>query len=314
MYGVKTKENVILVEIGESEIKSAISKSLQYLWNSIKQSSDSVYHDNLRVRNGNVAFDCMVRGFIGEEKAKEIISKKLVEKKSTCVLQTNAILDESGMDVDLLIKSDGFSVKAEIKTSCIPDYIVSQQKNLKESITPKILEYADVKIIRRVNKNKQLKKIEELESDYHIQLFFEERTKVRDSFVTALPLISNMLTDLQEKMPNVDIISFLKSKDSRKEKLVNDIYKDWQCDIFKRFIFAGVGSKEQLIEKNKYKEDTWSHASRAFWSCKLKKDALSMDNFINEVVLKSELAFQSQKDKLNEIIYPQQSTLSIKRN
>jgi len=122
----------------------------------IEKAKEQNFIDNLRNRHINVQFDSKLRGYIGE-----IALKKLFFDNNIIITTTNYFEEDIGIDVDFEYKG----LDLELKTSLIPDADKSLQN---------VFNKRDIKLIRRT------RKIEDLKSDIHIQIFYNQFTNKKD--------------------------------------------------------------------------------------------------------------------------------------
>lgn len=148
------------------------------------------------------------------------------------------------MDVDFEYKG----LDLELKTSLIPD----ADKTLQN-----VFNKRDIKLIRRT------RKIEDLKSDIHIQIYYDQRTNKKDQWLQEQDIDLNS-TDL-EYLYN----AFLTKTYITKTYLVGWIDKDTLIE---------------RINKLKGYEKSWRHARRRFWVCKLKECSppLSLIKYLNK--------------------------------
>lgn len=207
-------QDILKIVLTKEEIIEAIAKA-----------KEQKFIDNLRDRHVNVQFDSKLRGYIGE-----IALKKWFIENGIDITTTNYFEEDIGMDVDFEYKG----LDLELKTSLIPD----DDKTLQN-----VFNKRDIKLIRRT------RKIEDLKSDIHIQIYYDQLTNKKDQW-------------LQEQ--NIDLNS-------------NDLEYLYDAFLAKSYItktyLVGWIDKDTLIERiNKLKgyEKSWRHARRRFWVCKLK--------------------------------------------
>ncbi len=195
--------------------------------------------DNLRDRHINIQFDSKLRGYIGE-----IALKKWFLENGIKITTTNYFEEDIGIDIDFEYKG----LDLELKTSLIPDTDGTLQN---------VLNKRDLKIIRRT------RKIEDLKSDVHIQIYYDQLTNKKDEW-------------LQEQ--EIDISS--------------DDY-EYFYDAFLAKVYlsktylAGWIDKETLTErmsKLKGYEKSWRFEKRRFWVCKLKDcySPMTLIKYLNE--------------------------------
>lgn len=144
------------------------------------------------------------------------------------------------MDIDFSYKD----LDIELKTSLIPDV----DENLEN-----VFNRRDIKIIKRESD------IEELKGDVHIQIYFEQQTKKKDSWLKR--------QDIDLDSTNIDY-------------LYNSILG--KSYLEKTYLFSWI-DKETLIKRIKslpINKRTWSFGMRDFWSCPL-KDSFPPEDLIS---------------------------------
>ncbi len=205
----------------------------------IAKAKEQNFIDNLRNRHINVQFDSKLRGYIGE-----IALKKWFFDNAIKITTTNYFDEDIGMDVDF--EYNGLDL--ELKTSLIPD----ADKTLQN-----IFNKRDIKLIRRT------RKIEELKSDIHLQIYYDQQTNKKDKWLQEQDI------DL-----NSDDLEYL--------------YDAFLAKTFltKTYLVCWI-DKNTLIERiNKLKgyEKSWRHARRRFWVCKLKdcNTPVSLIKYLND--------------------------------
>lgn len=221
-------QEILKINLTKEEIFKAIAKA-----------KEQDFIDNLRDRHINVQFDSKLRGYIGE-----IALKKWFLDNGIEIITTNYFDEDYGMDIDFAYKG----LDLELKTSLIPD----ADKTLRN-----VFNKRDIKIIRRT------RKIEDLKSDIHIQIYYDQLTTKKDQW-------------LQEQ--NIDVGS-------------NDLEYLYDAFLAKAYItktyFFGWIDKDTLTERmNKLKgyEKSWRHARRRFWVCKLREcfPPISLIKYLND--------------------------------
>jgi hypothetical protein len=239
-----TKEDIIKLSISESEIKDCIKKALMENFNK---------RDNLRNRDSNIQFDCLLRGYIGEKALTKWFHSYGIEFE-----ETNYIEDSNGeMDIDLLFIYNGNCSKSlEIKTSLLPDnYMTGINKDNIELKIEKCINNFDIKLIRRNNEP-----IEDIKGDIHLQVYFGNMRKAKDEFLKKIRI-------------NLEVSN--KTISDSFDTLVNKIYKDTLSELYQeRTFFVGWIDKENLIKQIKSKsleKQTWTFggSKREFWTCKI---------------------------------------------
>lgn len=148
-----TKEDIICIPLTDDEIKTVMEKARKQLFISTV--------DNLRTRNANIQYDCIMRGYIGEY----AITKWLAQHGINFD-KTNYLNEEENIDIDFLYKEKNI----ELKTSLIPDVDVTIEKSIS---------CRDIKLIKREEN------IENLRGDIHLQIFFDQRRKAKDEWLAS---------------------------------------------------------------------------------------------------------------------------------
>ncbi|NHZ85028.1 MAG: hypothetical protein GWP19_04005 [Planctomycetia bacterium] len=220
--------DIIKLELTKDDVIAAIAKA---------KAHDFI--DNLRDRHINIQFDSKLRGYIGE-----IALKNWFLENDIKITTTNYFDEDIGMDVDFEYKG----LDLELKTSLIPD----TDKTLQN-----VFNKRDIKLIRRT------RKIEDLKSDIHIQIYYDQLTNKKDQW-------------LQEQ--KIDINS--SDLEYLYDALLVKIY------LTKTYLVGWI-NKDTLIERiNKLKgyEKSWRFARRRFWVCKLKDcySPMTLIKYLNE--------------------------------
>ncbi len=219
-------QDILKIALTKDEIIEAIIKA-----------KEQNFIDNLRDRHINVQFDSKLRGYIGE-----IALKKWFLENNIKITTTNYFEEDIGIDVDFEYKG----LDLELKTSLIPDADQTLQNTFSKR---------DIKLIRRT------RKIDDLKSDVHIQIYFDQLTNKKDQW-------------LQEQ--EIDI-----SSDDHEYLYDAFLAKEF---ITKTFLTGWI-DKDTLIERmNKLKgyEKSWRYARRRFWVCKL-RDCFSPKSLIKHL-------------------------------
>ena len=213
-----TAKDIICIALLEEEIKEAILKA--------KQNFSIAKRDNLRSRHINIQFDCLLRGYIGE-----YAIKKWLSECGIFLEVNNYISDGDNIDIDFLYKGKNI----ELKTSLVPDADVTIERSIAKR---------DIKIIKR-DEN-----IDKLHGDIHLQIYFKQRTKAKDKWLSEAEI------NLDEE--NIDLLY---------QSLLARAYKD-------TVYFVGWIDKAAL--KNRLgsmpeNDRTWSFkdSKRTFWNCKI---------------------------------------------
>ena len=213
-----TAKDTICIPLLEEEIKEAILKA--------KQNFSIAKRDNLRSRHINIQFDCLLRGYIGE-----YAIKKWLAECGVFLEVNNYINDGDNIDIDFLYKGKNI----ELKTSLVPDADVTIERSIAKR---------DIKIIKR-DEN-----IDKLHGDIHLQIYFRQRTKAKDKWLSEAEI------NLDEE--NIDLLY---------QSLLARAYKD-------TVYFVGWIDKPALknnIKSLHEKDRIWTFpgSSRHFWNCKL---------------------------------------------
>lgn len=144
-------DDIVCITLRDDEIKAMISKALEYF--SIAK------RDNLRSRNINIQFDCLLRGYIGE-----YAMVKWLEQNGVILEATNYISEDENIDIDFLYKGKNI----ELKTSLVPD----ADGTIQQAVAVR-----DIKLIKREDS------ITDLRGDIHLQIFFDQRRKAKDDWL-----------------------------------------------------------------------------------------------------------------------------------
>lgn len=209
--------DVVNIKLTKEEILSCIAKTQQH-----------TFLNNLRERHPNIQFDCKLRGYVGELALKKWFSENDIEIEATDYLE-----DGENIDIDFVITGQNI----ELKTSLIPDV----DGNIENVIANR-----DIKIIRRGSDS-----IEDLKGDVHMQVYYQQRRKAKDNWLTE---------------QKVD----LNSRD------LDYLYRAFRADAYlNTTYFVAWIDKPTLIEQIKklpYYKRCWTFPGsyRAFWVCPLK--------------------------------------------
>lgn len=209
----------------------------------LQKTKKNSFIDNLRIRHPNVQFDCKLRGYIGELAISKWFSDNKIEVSATDFLQ-----DGDSIDIDFIIKNKN----VELKTSLIPD---------KDGVLEKVIERRDIKLIKRGNTS-----IEGLKGDIHMQIYFHQQTKAKDSWLQK-----------QEIDLNSNDLEYL--------------YKAIGANAYLRPIyFVAWIDKPTLVDKINalpLNQRYWSfpNSQRFFWNCKLcdSKKPIELIEFIKKI-------------------------------
>ncbi len=213
-----TINDVIKLSLTKEEIKQCLRKtqSINFL-------------DNLRRRHPNVQFDCKLRGYIGEIAIKRWFANNGIEIEATDYLP-----DGDSIDIDFIIAGTNI----ELKTSLIPD---------KDNDLDDVIQNRDIKLIRRNGHS-----IEELKGDVHMQIYYQQKTKLKDEWLS---------------LQNVD----LNSTD------LEYLYKALKADAYLTTTFFVAWIDKPTLIKYIYSlppnSRCWSFGGsmRQFWRCPLKE-------------------------------------------
>ncbi len=213
-----TAQDIICIPLSEEEIKDAIIKA--------KQNFSIAKRDNLRSRHINIQFDCLLRGYIGE-----YAIKKWLAECGIFLEVNNYIKDGENIDIDFLYKGKNI----ELKTSLVPDADVTIERSILKR---------DIKIIKR-NES-----IDDLHGDIHLQVYFRQRTKAKDKWLSEAEI------NLDEE--NIDLLY---------HSLLARAYKD-------TVYFVGWIDKPYLkcqMDSLNGNDRSWTfkNSKRAFWNCKI---------------------------------------------
>ena len=241
---------MIKLKISEDDIKGAIRDALKENFNR---------RDNLRHRGANVQFDCLVRGYIGELGIKRWFGEHGIEFD-----ETNYMSDEQGnIDIDLLYSYGENQQKTlEIKTSLVPDNYAKGVSDIEQRIV-RCIDNFDIKLIRRFSET-----IEELKGDIHIQVYFGDLRRAKDTFLNAQTI------SLYEEIT---------------DEYIEHIYHTLKAQSYlNRTFFVGWIDRETLIEQIHAKSPNrqiWSmpQFKREFWTCKLRDEAKAPHELIDYI-------------------------------
>ena len=213
-----TKANIICIPLTDDEIKTVMEKARKQLYISKL--------DNLRTRHANIQYDCILRGYIGEY----AITKWLAQH-DIAFDETNYMNEDENIDIDFLYKGKNI----ELKTSLIPDVDVVLEKSIA---------CRDIKLIKREND------IIHLRGDIHLQIFFDQKRKAKDEWLTS-------------RIINLEQIEI----DELFDKILAKCYRNTTY-------FVGWIDKPTFVTKiNSLPEAdrTWTfkNAHKLFWNCKI---------------------------------------------
>lgn len=227
--------DVVNIKLTKEEILSCIAKTQQH-----------TFLNNLRERHPNIKFDCKLRGYVGELALKKWFSENDIEIEATDYLE-----DGENIDIDFVITGQNI----ELKTSLIPDV----DGNIENVIANR-----DIKIIRRGSDS-----IEDLKGDVHMQVYYQQRRKAKDNWLTE---------------QKVD----LNSRD------LDYLYRAFRADAYlNTTYFVAWIDKPTLIEQVKklpYNKRCWTFPGslREFWVCPLKysKAPNELVNYLDSLQVK----------------------------
>jgi len=241
--------DVVSLKISEPQIKNIIKKVLLQDFNKI---------DNLRNRYSNIQFDCLLRGYIGEESLVNWFNSYGI-----CFQSINKKANEDyNMDIDLVYTNSDNSqtLNIEVKTSLVPDKFAMLEDEKFVRIA-KVLKNFDIKLIQR-EQHGEKEKIEDLRGDIHIQIYFTFLREKRDNFLKDLEINLNIANKTIEDSFN---------------SLIDEIYNKTYAYLYMdNTFFVGWIDKKTLIQQinTKYsKNPTWSYGKREFWRCNIEQDA-----------------------------------------
>lgn len=203
----------------------------------ISKAREENFLDNLRVRDPLIAFDCYLRGCVGE-----LAFRKWLENHKISIQQQDEMRPDNGnIDIDFLVNGKDL----ELKTSLIPSKYYQQKRINKSMQWEALLKGCDIKLIRRGNET-----IEQLKGDVHVQIYFDAGKDTKEKW-------------LQEQ--TIDL------KNSSDEEIYNELYAKMYIDH--TYLVAWI-DKPTLIKRlsSKPVEDaTWTfkNSQRRFWRSKL---------------------------------------------
>ena len=218
---MNTPENIITLPLTKGNIIHAIIKA-----------KENAFVDNLRNRHPLVQLDSKIRGYMGEKAVRNWFAQYDILFE-----EAKHSLDSTGMDIDLLYKTEKGAYNLEVKTSLVPD---------RWGHLNACLQKGDIKLIRRGNTG-----IEELSGDLHLQIYYGMLRKARDRFVENL-------SEKVAELPPENIFKHLRAGDY----------------INNTFLVAWI-DKPSLVElvKSKKKDKMWRFGMRTFWKCNLSREA-----------------------------------------
>lgn len=209
------KINIILTE---AEVKHAIQKTTQ--------NPGIFQRDNLRTRHPNIQFDCMLRGYIGE-----LAIQKWLQQFGIALEATNVRPEGESMDIDFLYKGNNI----ELKTSLIPDRDANMDAAIKQE---------DIKVIKRSDR------IEDLQGDIHLQIFFNQLSRQTDQWLTA---------------QRIDVTS----------TDIDYLYGMFESNVLLSgtYLVAWIDKPTLILQINAlpHRDRTWtfSKSQRQFWKCRI---------------------------------------------
>lgn len=194
---------------------------------SIDKALDYYFKDNLRKRDINVKFDNNVRGFLAETMFVDWLKQNKLN-----ISKKNTLAADQYMDIDVTCNNKHI----EVKTSLVPDRFDTLENTFNQ---------ADIKLIRR-GANAE---IEDLKGDVHVQIYYEMRTRIRDSWLKKQDVNYN-------------------------ECDLNEIYESLKLERYldHSFFFCWI-DKATLVERIKDLPEhkrLWKYEQREFWRCPLK--------------------------------------------
>lgn len=202
--------------------------TLDEIFEAVKHARSQTFIDNLRERNEFVALDSKIRGYMGE-----IYLKKLFFLNNITVLRASHKDDGLGVDVDMEVEtSGGKSLIVECKTSLVPDCYKTIQNCISR---------CDIKIIKRENN------FTSIPVDIHIQIYFDQCRKIRDTELCQIP---GHVSDYSDEQ----IIELFNLEE------LDGFFVAW---MDKNSLNSYLSS---FIE---YRERIWSFGYRTFWKCPL---------------------------------------------
>ncbi len=214
-----TREHILNITLTDVEILNIIQRALDNF--------DIAHRDNLRRRNINIQFDCMLRGYVGEYSIVKWLGANGIEFEST-----NHLNDGENIDIDFLYKNKNL----ELKTSLVPD--------VDETIDNAILQ-RDIKLIKREDR------IEDLRGDIHMQIYFAQKRKAKDDWLTQQKI----------DLTNTDLTYLFNSFNAR-------AYRNTT------FFVAWIDKPTliRMINALPVNQRTWTFpgSQRYFWICKIK--------------------------------------------
>lgn len=212
------KKDILKLPLEKREITAVIAKAKKHLAISKR--------DNLRQRHPNIQFDCILRGYIGEYAMQKWFSENGIRCEAV-----NRKMENDSVDIDFFYKKKNL----ELKTSLIPD---------SDGTIDNVILKRDIKLIKREEK------VENLRGDVHLQIYFDQKRKAKDSWL---------------KQQTID----LESED------IEYLYDAFLTKAFKRTTFFTAWiDKPSLVQKiNKMPKDrrswTFQGSKRQFWNCKI---------------------------------------------
>ena len=198
------------------------------IFEAVKLARGQTFIDNLRERNEFVALDSKIRGYMGE-----IYLKKLFLLNKIRVSRASHKDDGFGVDIDIEVETiGGKSLIVECKTSLVPDCYGTIQNCISK---------CDIKIIKRENE------FTSIPVDIHIQIYFDQMRKIRDTKLCRIPGHIDDYSDEQ-------IIKLLNLEE------LDGFFVAW---IDKNSL------NSYLSSFNKDGERIWQFGYRTFWKCPL---------------------------------------------
>lgn len=222
----KDSINFILTE---DEIKQQIQKTID--------NPSVIGIDNLRDRNPNVKFDCLLRGYIGEYAILRWFTKHEIN-----IDATNYTMDGDNIDVDFYYHEKNI----ELKTSLVPD---------RDRTVARAIEIEDIKLIKRTEE-----RIEDFRGDIHLQIYFDKMRKVKDGW------LKSQIIDLKSR--NLD---YLYNSFNASYYLNDTFFVAW---IDKPTLVQQINKLHDNITERTW---TFPKSRRLFWNCKIQESKKPID-------------------------------------
>ncbi len=219
-----TQQDVIKISLSKEEILSCIQRTIGV-----------EFLDNLRNRHPNIQFDCKLRGYVGEY----AIKKWFLENGIT-IEATDYLEDGDNIDIDFLVVGKNI----ELKTSLIPD---------SDNDLNTVIANRDIKLIRRGYQT-----IEELRGDIHMQIYYKQHTKAKDTWLKSQHI----------NLSSLDL---------------DYLYRSFRADAYLNttFFVAWIDKPTliKMINSMPFSQRCWSFrgSKRQFWRCPLKDSKRPVD-------------------------------------